>query len=405
LIIGRSGIGLVHRHPAQIPSAIFIVLVIAYTAIAPNFDQIFISYAFASATIFLFVAGSASGSWIATVIAALAFSLCHAFFQQGGTIAAPSLHLYAGMLGRGSLAALGWRAVWASPEESRRLFRISLLPVGIVLFVLASLLFLNLTALTRSPVLDPYLYLFDGSLGFQPSFLLGQFFARCKLIAEFAQVTYFSLPFAIALACAGYLKYGAPWRPLAVLTSAGVLGYLLYWVFPAAGPLYLAGPSFPNFPHAFDALVQMHPHPVVLPVRAARNAMPSLHMAWALLLWFNSRPFSRVARALALSYVLVTIVDTLGTGEHYLVDLAVALPFSVAVQALWSPVRTSTRAAVLASATVLTLTWLWMLRYAASFFLRSPAISWGCLIGSTMASLLLARFLRTGGETPVAEKL
>ena len=373
------------------------MLVFAYTAIAPNFDQPFINYAFASAVIFLAVAHTGRAAWIAASVAAIGFSLCHALFPQGPHVAASPVSLYAAMLGRGGLVVLGWRTIWSIGEERRRLLRISLLPVGIVLFVLATLVALNLT-LERSRVLDSYLYVFDGSLGFQPSFVLGQLFLRYRPVAELARATYFAVPLVIAMTCAGYLKYGSPWRPLGILASAGVLGYLLYFVFPATGPLYVFGASFPGSPQLFATLAEMHPHPIDLPVPAPRNAMPSLHMAWALLLWFNCRPLSRTARGLAVTYVVLTVIDTLGTGEHYLADLAVALPFSVAVQALWTGVRGNTRYAVLAGGASLTVIWLVALRYGTRFFLLSPAVPWGCVIGSTIVSFMLGRLLYEGGQ-------
>ncbi len=64
-----------------------------------------------------------------------------------------------------------------------------------------------------------------------------------------------------------------------------------------------------------------------------------------------------------MTYVALTVIDTLGTGEHYLADLAVALPFSVAVQALWTRTQGNMRYAVLAGGTSLTLIWLVALRY------------------------------------------
>jgi len=203
----------------------------------------------------------------------------------------------------------------------------------------------------------------------------------------------------IALACTGYLKYESPWRPLGILASAGLVGYLLYFVFPATGPLYLAGASFPGAPAPFATLREMHPHPIDLPVPAPRNAMPSLHMAWALLLWFNSRPLTRAVRGLTLTYVFLTVIVTLGTGEHYLADLAVALPFSITVQAVWTGAQGKTRSMVLAAGTSLTLIWLVVLRYGTHFFLQSPAIPWGCVIGSTMLSLMLEQSLYRGQHT------
>ena len=395
LTIYRPGTGLNLRHPSQIPLSVFLLLIVAYTAVAPNFDQPFINYAFASAVIFLFVVPSRAWTWIATIAAAVAFSIFHAFFLQVANTATQSLSLYAGMLGRGALAVLGLTAIWAIPEQRRGLLRIFLLPVGIVSFVLASLLALNLTIATHSRVLDSYLYIFDGSLGFQPSFLLGRLLLRYRLLAEVIRTAYFALPVFIGLACAGYLRCRTPWRPLAILASAGVLGYVLYFVFPATGPLYVAGASFPNSPHPFATLSQVHPHPIALSVPVARNAIPSLHMAWALLLWFNSRPFSRTVRALALAYVLVTIVGTLGTGEHYLADLVVAVPFSVAVEGGWTQGQAIHRNALTAAAASLTLLWLALLRYGSNLFLASPAVPWGCVFVSTVVSLLLLRRLRS----------
>lgn len=372
---------------------VFLVLVLAYTASVPNFDQPFISYALASAAIFLFVAHSSARAWGAAILAAVGFSICHAFFERGLAAAAPSVSLYAGMLGRGSFLVLGWRAICGPPQESLSLRRILLIPIGIVSFVLASLVALNLTVMTHPRVLDFYLYMFDGSLGVQPSFLLGQLFVRYKPLAEVALAAYLGLPFVIGLVCAGYLKYGSPWRLLGILASAGLLGYFLYFAFPATGPVYVAGASFPGSPHPFATLKQMHPHAITLPFRAPRNAIPSLHMAWALLLWFNCRPLSRSSRALAMIYVVLTVVATLGTGEHYLADLAVAVPFSVAVQALWTRSHHKARYRVLVAATGLTLAWLIVLRYGTNFFLLSPTIPWGCILVSTVASLMLVRFL------------
>jgi hypothetical protein len=268
-----------------------------------------------------------------------------------------------------------------------------LIAAGIVVFVLASLVALNLTVSGRSRVLDLYLYTFDGSLGFQPSFLLGQLFRRYRPLAAVARASYFGLPVVLALVSSGYLRSTSPWRPLAILTSAGVFGYLLYWIFPAMGPLYLAGASFPNAQNSFATLAQMHPQPITVPIPAPRNAMPSLHMAWALLLWFGCRPFSRIARGFALGYVVLTVAATLGTGEHYLADLVVALPFAVAVQALWASSQGITRYTALAGGTSLTLTWLLALRYGSDIFLLAPAITWGCVIVSTAISLALERFL------------
>ena len=62
-----------------------------------------------------------------------------------------------------------------------------------------------------------------------------------------------------------------------------------------------------------------------------RNAIPSLHMTWPLLLFFSCR--RRIQKIGASVLVLLTILATLGIGQHYLVDLVVAVPFALAIHA------------------------------------------------------------------------
>jgi hypothetical protein len=371
------------------------VLVVAYTAGAPNFGQPFIDYAFASAAIFLFVARFGGGEWFAVLIAAVMFSLCHVFFSHAQHLAgAASLSLQAGMLGRGGLMVLGWKAIWANSTESRRLYRIWLVPVGILLFVFLSMIALSLNVLVHLRALDLYLYAFDGSLGFQPSLVVRGLVSRYGVSEVLIREVYSSLPLAVGFLCAGFLvRQRSPWRLLAILGSAGVLAYLTYFVFPATGPLYFLGSSFTGSAQPLATLRQMLPHAVV-PFSAPRNAMPSLHMAWALLLWFNCRPFSKIARGVLLLYLGLTLAATLGTGEHYLIDLEVALPFAVAVQALWADTRETTRYAVGAAGSAMTLAWLLALRYGTGVFLLSPVIPWACVLASTVISLRLERRLQ-----------
>jgi hypothetical protein len=391
----RTGESSVLQRRDQVSLSVLLVATVGYTAIAPNFDQPSIQYAFAAAAIFLFAAQLGTKNWIAVGAAALGFSALHAFANRSGADSTGLIGLYLGMLGRGSLAVLGWGVIWNDTGVSRERYRVWLAPVGILLFVFASILALNLTIWASLRVLDYYIYVFDGSLGFQPSFLLGSFCLRYRLLGEGARVVYCALPLPIAVVCAGYLKSRSPWRPLLILGTAGLLGYLLYFLFPAVGPLYVAGSTFPNLPHPFSTLREIHPHPIMLAVPAPRNAVPSLHMAWAILLCFNSCSFSKTSRGLLLVYVVLTAMATLGTGEHYLADLAVAVPFSVAVQAIWTPTRT--RYLVLGWTTGLTFIWLLLLRYGTVVFLESPAIPWTCIIASTIVSLRLYGSLGRSG--------
>jgi len=249
---------------------------------------------------------------------------------------------------------------------------------------------LNLGGLLLLNTADLYAYVFDGSLGFQPSFFIGRLFQDHSLLGMLGQFTYFFLPVPMALVYAGHLrrKDRSPLFIAELFMAAGLLGYLLYLVFPAAGPRYIAGPKFPASPLSLSELHALVPHSVPVDRMFPRNAMPSLHMAWALLVWINCKPFSRLARALAFVFVLTTALDTLGTGEHYLIDLVVAFPFAVAVQSLCAGIRTNSRSlrTPLVGGSVLTLVWLVLLRFGAGIFMLTPLLPWACVILSTILS-------------------
>ena len=96
---------------------------------------------------------------------------------------------------------------------------------------------------------------------------------------------------------------------LRAFVIAAVLGLLCYWMFPAVGPRWVGMPG------------------------AVRNCMPSLHLTWALLLW-RYAPRGNVWRWPFALFAALTALATLATGEHYGVDLLVAVTFTETVCAL-----------------------------------------------------------------------
>lgn len=85
---------------------------------------------------------------------------------------------------------------------------------------------------------------------------------------------------------------------------AGLCAPPFYVAFPAVGPAHIGDPYAP------------------------RNCVPSLHMTWALLCALYIAPRFR---PVAIVFAVMTALATLGTGEHYLIDLIVALPFTAAI--------------------------------------------------------------------------
>ncbi len=303
--------------------------------------------------------------------------------------------------GLAAFAALGTHAIWAEGEE-RKLLLYGFVPV--VLFVgsewMASTL-LDITERLHPKTFDLYLYSFDSSLRVPISFLVGQAFWRWPSLWWTCFIFYTALPLPLALVYAAHLRH-ARRNALAVMIAflvTGPLGVMFYNMLPACGPIHLFGGAFPWHPLVAADARRLRVVPILL--KGARNAIPSLHMTWVLLVWWNSRGLPRWVRAIALAFVWFTVLATLGTGEHYLVDLVVAFPFSLMVQALCSyalPFRGERRTAFLFG-TFVTLIWLALLSYATPLFWISPFIPWAMIVATVSSSVFLwHRLLRARPE-------
>jgi hypothetical protein len=360
------------------------------------FEIPYIGYGLGSAFIFQVAVRPRRREIFWVTVGACGLVLFDTLIVHQGSLENLRLSICFGMLGLVSFLVLGLKAVWAEGVEQAQLKSILVPAAALTFFILGSQKLLNLSGLLFPKTLDLYAYAFDGSLGFQPSFLLGRLFRDFPVVSLIGHFTYFALPIAMALVYAGHLrrKNTPPLFILEILMAAGLLGYFLYLAFPVAGPAYVAGPSFPGSPLTLSALHQLNLQPIPLNWKISRNAMPSLHMTWMLLLWFNCKSFSRWVRALAFGLVLITICDTLGTGEHYLIDLVVACPFAVAIQALctrWVPLQSKARLVPLVGGAAVLVTWLFLLGYGTNWFLLTPVIPWACVIASTTMSALWMR--------------
>jgi hypothetical protein len=126
-----------------------------------------------------------------------------------------------------------------------------------------------------------------------------------QLVGVFFSLIYFSQPCVVVLLLVD-LDAKNCWRLVLVLLMASICAVPFYLLFPAVGPVYMGAPN------------------------AHRNCLPSLHLSWAILLWRAAKPgWNSWAMAL---FALLTAISTLTTGEHYLIDLIVALPYA----ACWS---------------------------------------------------------------------
>jgi hypothetical protein len=265
---------------------------------------------------------------------------------------------------------------------------------------------LEITETLHPKTFDLYLVSFESSLRVPFSFLMGQLFWTWPWVRFACLVIYIALPLPLALVYAAHLR-GKKENALAVMLAflvTGPLGVLCYNMVPAIGPAHLFGTAFPFHPLSTADAMRINLVPIL--TKGPRNAMPSLHMTWVLLVWWNSKGLRRWIRAIALFFVVLTVMATLGTGEHYFVDLVVAFPFSLMVQALCSyslPFGSGERRTAFLFGTFATLTWLAMLSFSTGIFWSSPVVPWALIVATVAPSVILWNRLLAAGtqEQPV----
>jgi len=302
-----------------------------------------------------------------------------------------------GFLGVGSVAVLGVATIWSEGGHRAQARDAFLLAILFPAFLEYSGFALACTLLIHPRTLALYLYAFDGRLGFQSSFAVGRLFQSFGLLRQISYVAYEMLPLAMAFAFS--MERGGKRRHTADIVTAflgaAIAGYVIYNVFPAAGPIHVFGDHFPFAPPPA-------PVPVPVGIAGARNAMPSVHLAMALLIFWHSRQWNRVPRLFAGMFLVLTVLATLGFGEHYLIDLVVAVPFALAMEAIAtsdSPQIFRHRLAFGLAATVMVAGWIVYLRLAPVSW-PSPALLWGAIAITVVSSILMERALNRAARLP-----
>ncbi len=275
-----------------------------------------------------------------------------------------------GFLGMGAIQVLAGRWIWAQPskreEALQRLRRACVIPSLCVGSMCAVGVAANLTPQTY----DPVIYAFDGKFGW-PGWTIGEVFRLHPWLFATCGFVYNSLPLALSTCLALQWQHKIKFPvDLGIATLVlGVVGFLLYQICPVSGPVYLFPADFPtHLPHVLD--VSRIPLPP-----APRNGMPSLHVAWALLLAWNLR-VRRVWMIAAVFYLALTILATLGSGEHYLADLIVSPALVLGVQSACRGVPSSLRALGVAVGSAVTLSWLVAFRTGAALAVPAGRAAW-----------------------------
>jgi hypothetical protein len=170
---------------------------------------------------------------------------------------------------------------------------------------------------------DEYVMAFDRILG-SPSFTLGKMLVAYRWMYSVCVIVYDHLNLACGIVVVLYL-----WREpiedclelVRTIVAVSALALPLYLIFPVSGPLF----AYRRFP--FE-LPSAQPHLIYLTY--APDGVPSVHMTLALLICWYARTW-RIGRILSVIYATLTVVATLGSGQHYLFDLMAAVPFTALV--------------------------------------------------------------------------
>ena len=300
-----------------------------------------------------------------------------------------------GPLGLASLVVMSCALVLRGRERESAAYR-ALLPGGALTFLtLGAQYSLNMASLIHATTLDLYAYAFDGSLGFQPSFVLGRFLNASPWLFPAVKVSYEGIVLAMAALYAGFMarREKPMWELIELLFAPAMVGYLFFSVFPVCGPHYAFAVDFPNAYLPYPMLHRLALERIPVLPAFPRNAVPSLHLTWALLIWLNTRGLSRWARAAAAALALATVFDTLATGEHYLFDLIVSLPFTLWMQAcMVRTVKFSARERWLPAVAgcVMFLGWLTIGRFGFHWMLISRYLVWSLALASSAVCLVWA---------------
>lgn len=253
------------------------------------------------------------------------------------------------------LALIAWLR-WRGTERSNALHAAAL---GALLILATKVgdVWLHITVLARPAVFDEYAMLADHALG-DPSWVLGRVVnALGPVVYEVLHWVYIELPVAAIVVAVWQLRRVVStgvWpnhylvRTFLVL---GLLGPVLYLVFPVVGPMFAFGPDgngfqIGNFWPGVVPPIDRNPGALPFDTYTPRNCMPSMHTAWALSVFLHTRrdtdgtPAPRWLRWGGTFWLLATLTATLGFGYHYGVDLVAGAVLCLTVDsALRAPER------------------------------------------------------------------
>jgi spermidine synthase len=296
-----------------------------------------------------------------------------------------------------SAAATLWRVSNWSDDAGPDTARLRWLVVLTLLFIVASQPLLSLAATFHPTTLDAYALHWDQAAGLAFTPALIRAVEAVPGLPVLVSLAYGMTPVAFLVVSLRQLRGKPPHVASALLMWVGMTGcaVLAYQFFPITGPKYVYG-------DAFIAALENGAAQAIAPLAVKpfpRNGMPSMHFGWLLaacIVWWQSgtRPWSR---ALMIATAVLTAIATLYLGEHYAVDLVVAVPFVLATIALSStgvPWRSAARRRVVWTGFACWLVWVALLRWQIERLVEWPMLCWLMLLATAVVVALQVRWMR-----------
>ena len=238
-------------------------------------------------------------------------------------------------VGVACLLELAWRA-WRSAGAARRHALLYFLPSSLFIgFTICGPFVMGLSSWVNPTTYDSLAYAADGAFGLQPSAVVARWFEAAPALRAVCLGIYNTNAMTFVFVYLMQLRQPRlpPVDVFSVIVVAGTLAPPLYLLFPVCGPKGLLDEAFRDAPPAAEVLARESRSPI----DEASTAMPSLHTAVVLLCCWHSRGLPRWCRAICVVWLAGTLLATIGFGFHYLVDLIVAVPYALLVQALCAP--------------------------------------------------------------------
>jgi hypothetical protein len=253
-----------------------------------------------------------------------------------------------------------------------------------------------------NPVQDLYVLAFEDSLGIRPSVLGVRLFDAFPRFGLLCTLCYVALPLGIVALQALQRPERTENDIVVAFVSTAAIGYALYSVFPVVGPMTAFGAAYPQH---LPAIGTVHGAEIIAPTNAPRNGLPSLHAAWAMLIWINARGLDPTARRVLRIFATANLFATMGVSDtHWLTDLVVSLPLTIGIQALCNvrlPFASRTRWRIVLACASLFVAWLILLWWGQPAFASAPVVAWLAIAGTVAACWMMSRGVaRSAGAEP-----